>query len=780
MNETFTHQTDWLNKIAKLEKELAESNAISLYHQQKSVLNNIILDVVNAGLLIVLDDGSLLNINNFLSVALKIEPSIKFKSATELANHLKKINCNELADFLTAKTYTTDLDDGSFQFSEKTFSLKTRNIRIKNSFVVSIIIVQEFVEEKQQKEELTSLQLGLSSFLDAQADIYLIISPEEKITLANKAACELLGLQKEKILGTELRAIARFTNHITGNPIIDPINFVRKSNTALELSDHTVLTNPTGQKFHIMGTVTPLANKDISVIIKDVTGSYIYKEHLRHQDLKFKDLFKAFPFPVVFFDHNLHVTEFNQQFSEIIDNQSKSHGFDLHVLNNKKVVTALLNALQGKATTIENIECFLKNNVPVKANVYTFKIKLPKGQGGAVAIFEEIHEAHPLKTLDRKNQDIELERIQSSFLANMSHEIRTPMNGILGFAELLRDTDTSQEERNEYLDIIHATGNYLLKLVDDIINFSKLQSGKMSLKTDVFYLNKLLREEIVFFSNQINIKNNPNLSIVLGNIDQPDNFRLNTDPVKLKQILNNIIGNAVKFTEKGFIKVGYYMVEANKLLFYIKDSGVGLSESDKLQIFERFKQVENGKNISGSGLGLAITKGLVELLGGNIWLESKLGEGTTFYFSIPFENNDALINEDPQSKTIREDEYFWEDKTILIVEDEDVNYRFLEALLKRTKARTLWARNGVQALELLKENPKLDMVLMDIKMPEMNGMDATRLIKQFRQNVPIIAQSAYAMNDEKTEMLAAGADDFITKPIKVDLLFKNMAKYFVK
>lgn len=377
-----------------------------------------------------------------------------------------------------------------------------------------------------------------------------------------------------------------------------------------------------------------------------------------------------------------------------------------------------------------------------------------------------------------KEKAEESDRLKSAFLANMSHEIRTPMNAILGFAELLTlpEASITSEERTNYIKLIHNSGNNLLHLIDDIIDISKIEAGQLKILIKETHINKILNDILHSYKEIKKIKDREHIEIILNDTAQQQDIVLKTDPIRFQQIISNLIDNALKFTEEGFIEFGYQIQSKNFILFYVKDTGIGIEPGKKEAIFDRFRKLEDDKTrvFRGAGLGLAICRSLVDLLGGKIWVESVLGSGSSFYFTLPF------IKAQPSEKkqeSIGYVEYNWSKRKILIAEDEPANIIYLEEVLKPSGATILKAHNGKQALELFKENPDIDIIIMDIKMPEMDGYEASASIKEINKSVPIVSQTAYAMADEKEKATQAGIDDYLTKPIKPSTLLNIIHKH---
>ncbi len=377
-----------------------------------------------------------------------------------------------------------------------------------------------------------------------------------------------------------------------------------------------------------------------------------------------------------------------------------------------------------------------------------------------------------------KDKAEESDKLKTAFLANMSHEIRTPMNGILGFAEMLNDDSLSRPNRKKYLNIINSNGKVLINLIDDIIDFAKIESGQVNILQDDFSLNNLLDQIQSTFLTRSLKKDKSKVKILAKKAFPDEKSFIRTDPIRLRQVLTNLVGNAIKFTHSGYIEFGYDLEDFKTLRFYVKDTGIGIS-GDKIHlIFERFMQADSSpsRKYGGSGLGLAISKGLVELLNGRMWAESEEGVGSTFYFTIPFSSANKKEEERTENKHTRT-HHNWDGKLFLVAEDDKFSYKFLEGFLKQTKAEVLRASDGREAVEICRNNPGIDLVLMDIQMPEMNGLTATGEIKKFNSRVPIIAQTANAINEERVRCLEAGCDDFITKPVNINELYDKIDKW---
>jgi PAS domain S-box-containing protein len=374
-----------------------------------------------------------------------------------------------------------------------------------------------------------------------------------------------------------------------------------------------------------------------------------------------------------------------------------------------------------------------------------------------------------------KEKAEESDKLKSAFLANMSHEIRTPMNAILGFSTLIRNRVLTDEKRKTYLELINSNCRQLLRIISDIIDISKIEAGQVSIFNKNFSLNKTLHDMYLSFNNQLEAMQKP-IQLVIKTGLSNDESSVYTDKVRLEQILANLLSNAIKFTEQGTIEFGYFIDRRSDIVFFVKDTGIGMTQKEQMVIFDRFRQVSSSYNkiYGGTGLGLSISKGLTEKLGGSIWVESEVDVGSTFYFNVPYKP--GLRSEQPKHIEYSEN-YNWRGKTILIAEDEEVNFSLLETIISPTFAKILRAKNGIEAINICDTTQEIDLVLMDIKMPDMNGFDATKRIKSKRKNLTIIAQTAYAMSVDEDNCLRAGCDDYIAKPLSIDDLLNKINKY---
>lgn len=396
-------------------------------------------------------------------------------------------------------------------------------------------------------------------------------------------------------------------------------------------------------------------------------------------------------------------------------------------------------------------------------------------QDGIISDITEIKKARE-ELIAAKEKAEESDRLKTAFLANMSHEIRTPMNAIVGFSDLLLDPSYSTEQMAEFVHTIQSSSETLLRIINDILDVAKIESGILTIEKRPFLLNRMLKDVYQTFEAGYD---NSNIEFKLLLSHPESDIRIAGDETRIKQILNNLLVNSFKFTNKGKIEIGY-LFRDNEVEFFVTDTGIGIPQDKQSIIFEMFRQVDEShtREFGGTGLGLTIARTLIEKLGGEMWLVSEPGKGSDFRFTIPLD--DETVREHAEPVIDERPGKGWDDwsgKTVLIAEDVESNFEYLETILKKTNVNILWARDGHEAVNYCKENQDLDLVLMDIRMPVLNGYDATKKIKEIRKDLPVVIQTAYALESDLEKIRQLDCEDIITKPISPKQLISKVGKF---
>ena len=499
-------------------------------------------------------------------------------------------------------------------------------------------------------------------------------------------------------------------------------------------------------------------------------------EILNFERLHYMQLMESLPVGIFETDVNGKIVYVNEYFQDKFNCEAKTD--DYYISN-------LFNLLSEKAlvTCSERLELFEfearnKTGQTFPALMTLNRVSYEPCRNGFLGIVMDItdHKENIISLKKEKLKAQELDKQKSVFLANVSHEIRTPLNGILGFSELLTDPRYKNEkEKRQFINQIRQNSELLLKIINDIIDFTKIEAGKIEIHNNAVDIHSLLADIYEHFRHIID-KSKPDLKFYLQS-EYMKRIVINTDKQRLSQVLINLIGNAVKFTSHGSISI-IYGIENDQLVIKIKDTGIGIPYDKQNKIFERFVQADNTINnhYGGTGLGLAISKQLTEMMDGNISLVSEPGNGSTFKILLPVQ---ILEKELPLDIDTGQTKFEFDNRTILIVEDNDDSFELLQAILKPTDALIIRACNGDEALRIFSDFPNISLILMNIGMPKLNGIETIKKIRKRNINVPIIVQSAFAIRKFIDDAMLAGSNDYIVKPIKRTLLLEKI-NYFLE
>lgn len=659
--------------------------------------------------------------------------------------------------------------------------------------------IQELEEQNKKLEHSLSYfkskeKSSVDFLLDSIPGYAFVKDKELHYIGANRTFCDLLKIPYDKIAGKTDYDI--FPKDLAEKYIKDDRTVIETGQPLL-VEEITVDANNQGHRFIVATKKLPWYDNEGNIIGLyglgfDISGlNYIdelkeAKESAEKSELTFRKLFEDSADAILLIDKSGVFVECNQAALNLLKTTREQFIFQPPVNISPEYQP---NGRKSDEAALEMIELAYKNGLHrfdwtcINSENEEFIVEVSlmpifvKGQKMLHTTWRDItsRKKMELDLIHAKKKAEEANRLKSEFIKNMSHEIRTPMNGIIGFSNMLDKSGITVEKRRYYSKIVQNSSQQLLKIIDDILEISTLETKQETLKEEEFCLNDLLMELFSIFN--LNSKQR-NIPIYVKKAFQDEESYIISDKTKLNKILSNLIDNALKFTNEGFIELGYF-IESDNLVLYVKDTGIGILQKNQEIIFERFSQesIEITEKHGGLGLGLSICRENAQLLGGDISLESVKGKGSTFNLNIPYkiakskkiESSDSLSND-----LIKNEKY-----KILVAEDEEVNYLYIEALFQEEYNHNcvlFHAKNGEEAIRKCLDSD-INLVLMDIKMPLMGGLEAAKKIKAKYPNLPIIAQTAYSTQSDKDLALRCGCNDFISKPIRKDELFGLINKH---
>jgi len=717
--------------------------------------------------------------------------------------------------FLTNKVMRADIherfgkknetdDKKEYQINIKTSSGKKyqilwtiSHITDANHHLSSILVIGQDVssrvleeqERKRSEAKLRSNYLFLNTLLNTIPSPVYYKNTEGKYLGCNAEYARFYSLKPEQIIG---KYVKDFASVEIAKKIEKEDNQIFK--TGLKQIKEITTLDHEGNAHHYIINKTAFINPDATIgglvgVMTDITRIKHMEVALRESEMFFKGITDSANDAIILVDRQNKIHFWNNA-AETLFGFKKEEIMHKSLFENilkdtneqelsKTIWDLSVSKKKDAHANIIEINVLNKNKIHFFAEFSISKIELHT-KNFIIIIAKNISTRKQTEQAlrDAKDKAEEADRLKSSFLSNMSHEIRTPMNAIVGFSQLLGNSAIDEKKRQVFIEQINLNSESLLKLIEDIIYVSKIEAGKIEIKETMVLINSVLDELHISFSEHKRRMGKEPIDLKLIKSINNNNFSILTDIQRFKQIMTNLIGNALKFTEEGSVTFGYQIHDQNNLLFFVKDTGLGINPAKIEYVFDRFTKVSAVKTklYGGTGLGLSITQHLVELLGGKIWVESVENKGSDFYFLLPYQGTqqELIVETQFKSNGLKTN---LEDKTILIAEDEQMNYFFLQEALSTTGVKIIWAKNGQEAVNYVTSNLQIDLVLIDMKMPIMDGYEATSRIKKLKPKLPVIAQTAYAMPDEQKKGYQAGCDFYLSKPIDPTLLIETIQKY---
>jgi len=634
-----------------------------------------------------------------------------------------------------------------------------------------IAISRDITERKELERKINSVELRNKKLIKHLNDIIVILDDKGVITYISESVEQILGYKSDELTGKQgfdylYPDDAGRLSVIFENILENPDKIYRDTYRHRHRDGHWVFLEAIGQNL--------LEDEDIRGIlinVRDITDNKKAETEIIESELKFRSYIENAPDGVFLCTPAGFYVDVNNAACEMLgysrEELLKMHSSEIHIpgeLDKAKKSFGIINET-GKYK--DEFEFVRKDGTTFYGLLSAVKISDTKFIG-FVKNIDDIKK-YQKELIEAKIKAEQSDEIKTAFMNNISHEIRTPLNGILGFAEILNDPEISEKERNSYLEMMNSSSTRLINTISAYLDTALLTSNNIEVNLKYYPLHSLFMSVFDNYSISARLKN------LEYNTDIPeidDSIQIYTDKNLFNKSIGHIIENAIKFTYKGIVKAGY-IVRNNEVLFYIKDTGKGIKEDMNEKIFDFFIQedISVSREFEGSGLGLSIAKGFSELLGGKIWFESLCNNGTTFYFSHPLNKTNIIELEKPAAVSVKEK------PLILVVDDDETSYLYIQSILKNKNVTLIYALNGEEAIYLFEKHPEISIVLIDLRMPDISGYEVTDKIKSIRKNVPVIAVTAYALSGDEEKAIKAGCDDYISKPFRKNTLLDILNKY---
>jgi len=716
--------------------------------------------------------------------AILIDYPFPLVSVLDYVKYLRDNISQEMAVILIAGEADESFAVQALKLGASEYIVKRENYLFRLPTLIHALIERQ--ELKLKQKELAASENKFRLLAENSADVIFVLDNQLHYTYISPSAKTLLGYEPEEVVRLDLHELITEASlkrtlealgptfsgarpDITQLKILKPIEIelIRndKSTVWVEIQSSLLGEEP-GEPSGILGSARDISERrrvleeyrklscaleqsPVSIVITGLTGD------IEYVNPRLCELTGYAPGEIIGKNSRILKSGYtsNGDYAELWKSITSGSNWRGELLNRKKDGTLFWEIVT--ISPIRNAEGVITHYLGIKEDI-TEKKRF---------------EAELIRSKEKLEEN---DRLKTAFLHNISHEIRTPLNAIIGFSSLLSNRNLSEDKVKSFMDIIEASNEQLLSIISGIIALSSLEAGQEKAEEAPADLNEMIE----------NVYRQFKFSLLPGRVDLSRHFGLPddqslviTDGVKLMQVVVNLVSNALKFTPQGSVGFGYDLVD-NQLEFFVEDTGIGIPLDKQELIFERFRQLDDSptRKYGGAGLGLALSKGYVELLGGFIHLQSAPDKGSRFSFSIPFKPVNSVANQ-AEAPVKEINLMFSAEKTILVAEDEDNNYMLIEEMLSNMNVKTVWARNGLEAVEECGHKPLPHLILMDIKMPEMDGIEATRQIKSIHPDIPVIALTAYAMDEDRKRILEAGCNDYIKKPVNSVQLKILLGKY---
>jgi len=665
-----------------------------------------------------------------------------------------------------------------------TYAIRSSAERVDGENVIVFVFRNISKEKNAVANQRESESLFRAVFENAPGGI-VMLTPDGRIMAANKYFCSFIDYDIQDLIDIP------YVNVISASD--EPL-FLQKMGSLLagtlknnEYEKKIIHKNQSHVSFlSTLSLVRGENNEPLYVIeqLTNITQRKSAEKALRASERKFNNFFHSTPVShlIVSAKHN-KVLECNTTFSQVSGYSDEElidkRFFDLFDAGDVRILEGALSVVSNSSNSREfEAKIIIKSGalIPVSVKISPIFDKAHNHISNIVACTDISSQVKIRQELIKEKEKAEQsDKLKTSFLANLSHEIRTPLNGIIGFTDLLAMNIEMTEKTHKYISIIKQRSADLLRVIEAILDISKLEAGILQINDEIFELPMLISDIEKATQNRLQFEKKTNLTFEVNESLTGQNVFVKSDKVRISQILHILIDNAIKFTERGLIQVGGHFTNKKELILWVSDTGIGIPRDKHKVVFERFRQVNEhyARRYNGNGLGLAIAKGILARMKGKIWLESVPDRGSIFYIKIPI----AVVNFPHESiEQVVNERKKWNGKVALLVEDDDVSAELVSEMLSDTGINIIHTRYAKSAKEIIENNNDIDIVLMDISLPDENGVSVTKFIKN-RSDVPVIAQTAFAMEDERKAFLDEGCNDYLTKPIDKTVLLGKMGRF---